>query len=115
MGDITNFTELIDVNNNFDPVTGKFTIKYDDEEGVYVFHVSGHKSKGWEKKGMIKAFKNQQKVQEINEEDRDNTLGMNTVFTLHLQKGDEVKLGNMYDNSTHVASYAPLTFTGYKI
>ena len=64
---------------------------------------------------MIKAFKNQQKVQEINEEDRDNTLVMNTVFTLHLQKGDEVKLNNGNLGAIYVYKGDPFTFIGYKM
>ena len=67
------------------------------------------------KQGKIRVYKNQDLVQDIYEDDDENRLMMNSVVTLHLQKGDEVKLWNGYDKPIEVHSYLPLTFTGYKI
>ena len=119
-GWITDFYEDIDVNNNFDPVTGVFTLKEDYEEGVYIFEVGAYKSGKHGKEGLIRVYKNYNStanylVHEIHEGDADNYSTMNSVLTLDLEKGDEVKLRN-YDNHTiYVNTYHPLIFTGYKI
>jgi len=112
-GDITEFTELVDIGNIFDPQTGRLTIK---DEGWYTLIVSAYKSREHGKEGWIRVYKNQELVQDIYEEDEENNLMMNVVVTLHLQKGDEVNLWNYYDESIYVnSSDAPLSFTGYKI
>ena len=78
--------------------------------------VSAYKWGTYGKRGLITVYKNQDVVQRIYESDGGNFLMMNSVFTLHLQKGDEVKLDNRYDESIYVDSdYYPFTFTGYKI
>jgi len=115
VGDITNFTELVDVGDIFNPTTGRLKINEDSLEGKYVFYVSARKGKNYEKKGMITVYRNQEDVLEIYESDEGNDLMFNVVFTLHLQKGDEVKLYNHYDESIYVNSVIPFTFTGYKI
>merc|ERR1719367_863008 len=74
VGHITGFTELVDIGSNFDPQTGRLTIK---DEGMYTLIVSALKHK----------------------ENPENGSNMNGVVTLHLQKGDEVKLYNDYDES----------------
>ena len=114
-GDITNFAELIDVGNNFDPMTGVFTIKEDKEEGVYKFQISAFKNGRDKSEGWINAFKNLDFVLSIYDWDNNNSLMMNSVFTLHLQKGDYVKLQNIFGNTIEVNRGTPLTFTGYKI
>merc|ERR1712012_1455820 len=111
-GDITGFTELIDVGDIFDPQTGRLTIK---DEGKYTLIVSANKNGYFGKQGEIFVYKNQDLVQQIYEGDEENYSMMNVVVTLHLQKGDEVKLYNIYDESIYVNSYVPFTFTGYKI
>merc|ERR1712012_1480469 len=111
-GDITDFTELIDIGNIFDPQTGRLTIK---DEGMYSLIVSGFKNRNHGNIGLIYVYKNHDLVQRIYEGDKENFLMMNVVFTLHLQKGDEVKLYNYYDESIYVNSDYPFTFTGYKI
>ena len=116
IGDITDYNdELIDVNNNFDPKTGVFTLTKDSENGVYKFEVSGIKSVDRGQKGEIHLFKNNDLFQKIYEGDDSNSLMMNGDFTLHLQKGDEVKLRNHKEDSIWVGIYFPFTFTGYKI
>jgi len=110
-GDITNFTELVDIGNIFDPQTGRLTIK---DEGKYTLHISAFKYGSYGKRGEIRIYKNQDVVQTIYETDEENYLMMNVVFTLHLQKGDEVKLVNEFDESIFVQSDYPFTFTGYK-
>jgi len=116
IGNITvSWTELIDIGNIFDQKTGRLTIKDADQEGKYTLHVSAHKMETYGKMGDILVYKNGIWVQRINEYDAENGLQMNTVFTLHLQKGDEVKLVNQVDKSIYVYNDNPLTFTGYKI
>ena len=114
-GEITDYTELVDVGDIFNPTTGTLSINDDQQEGSYVLHVSARKSGNYEKEGRIWVYKNQEVVQEIFESDEGNWLMMNAVFTLHLQKDDEVKLYNDYDESIYVNGYHPFTFTGYKI
>jgi len=115
VGDITNFTELVDVGDIFNPTTGRLSINEDSLEGMYGFYVSAYKSGNYGKTGMIWVYKNQIRVQCIYENDKGNGLMMNSVFTLHLQKGDEVKLLNYYHTSIEVIDDNPFTFTGYKI
>ena len=56
-GYITNYDELIDVGNNFNPSTGVFTVgNKEEDEGTYVFLFSGRKWSG--KDGHIKVYKN---------------------------------------------------------
>ena len=115
-GDITDFTELADVGAIFNPTTGRLTINDEQQEGNYVLHVSAYTIRAFGKEGWISVYKNQEEVQQIYESDKGNDLMMNAVITLHLQKGDEVKLYNYYDESIAVfSSYHPFTFTGYKI
>jgi len=114
-GDITDFMELVNIGDIFNPTTGRLSINEDSLEGKYLFYVSAYKSGFHGKKGLIKAYKNQDLVQQIYESDEGNGLMMNAIFTLHLQKGDEVKLCSQYDESIYVNSYQPFTFTGYKI
>ena len=120
---ITDFTELVDVGNNFDPKTGIFTIKEEDQEGNYIFHINAYKEgDGWlhidegtGEIGVIFVYKNQEHVHSIYEQDARNSLKMNSVFTLHLKKGDEVRLKNEYSRSVFITVVDPFTFTGYKI
>ena len=106
---------MIDIGNIFDQKTGRLTIKDDDQEGKYTLHVSVHKMSDYKNKGDIMVYKNEVRVQRINEYDAENGLQMNTVFTLHLQKGDEVRLVNHVDKSICSYNDNPLTFIGYKI
>jgi len=126
VGDITNFTELVDVGDIFNPTTGRLSINEDSLEGKYEFQVNAHKVGDIEhyqhindkivgKEGGIIIYKNQKCVQVIYEQDEGHALMMNAVFTLHLQKGDEVKLENKFLKSIFVDRVAPLTFTGHKI
>merc|ERR1719245_897713 len=114
-GDITDFTELVDVGDFFNPTTGRLSINEDSLEGKYLFYVSAFKSGIRGKVGMIEVYKNQEVVHRIYESDGGNYLMMNSVFTLHLQKGDEVRLYNVYEGSIDVDGGFPFTFTGYKI
>ena len=114
-GDITGFTEFIDIGNNFDPHTGRFTIKDIQQSGLYTFHISAWKMDIHGKEGEIKVYKNEEDVQHIYENDAEHSLMMNSVFTLRLFEGDEVKLVNGNDESIYVTSLIPFTFTGYKI
>ena len=114
-GDITNFTELIDVNNNFDPVTGIFSVKEDGEEGVYTFDVTCRKYGNNETKAWIEIFKNQDVQNIFAEEDVEHYGIMSFVFTLHLQKGDEVTLNNKLADSVYVGGFHPFAFNGNKI
>jgi len=125
VGDITNFTELVDVGDIFNPTTGRLSINEDSLEGMYEFQVNAFKLGDIEpypnfegivgKEGGIIVYKNQKCVQVIYEQDEGHALMMNAVFTLHLQKGDEVKLENKFLKSIFVDRVAPLTFTGHKI
>ena len=85
------------------------------QEGFYVIYVSAYKHKSCGTQGDIQVYKNGGLVQSIYESDAENYHMMNAVFTLHLQKGDEVKLYNYYDDSIYVRGDYPFTFTGYKI
>jgi len=114
-GDITNFTELVDVGDIFNPTTGRLTINDEQQEGTYKVSVSAYKSGAYGKEGLIKVYKNQDCVNWIYESDEENYLMMNAVVTLHLQKDDEVKLYNKHDTSIGTYIYHPFTFTGYKI
>ena len=115
-GDITDYDELIDVGNNFNPSTGVFTVGNKEEhEGTYVFLFSGRKSDAKGKEGLIKFYKNGDYVQSNVESDASNSLQMNSIVPFNLKKGDEIKLKNDYDDSIYVTSNEPFTFTGYKI
>jgi len=111
-GNITDFTEIVDVGDIFNPTTGRLSIK---DKGYYVLHVSAYKSGPYSKIGEIGVHKNDHWVQSVYEGDVTNDLMLDGVFILYLQKGDEVKLYNGYDDSIWNKSYNPLTFTGYKI
>jgi len=120
VGDITDYNELIDVNNNFDPVTGKFSVYQDGEEGTYMFLLSGFKSYAHKQRGVVYLYKNGEIVKVSiwnNDHDHstDHEFVTSTLVTLHLQKGDEVKLDNRGSASVYVDSENPFTFTGYKI
>merc|ERR1712136_468440 len=79
-GDITDFTESVDVGDIFNPTTGRLKINEDSLEGKYVFYVSARKGKNYEKKGMITVYRNQENVLEIYESDEGNELMFNVVF-----------------------------------
>jgi len=113
--DITSYSELVDANNNFDPSTGVFTITDDNDSGYYSFQFSGFKTNADRKEGLVEVFINNEYLQSIYEEETDYGLMMSSVFTLHLQKGDEVKLYNYYSDSIWVSNWYPFTFTGYQI
>merc|ERR1719245_1151559 len=63
-GYITDFTELVDIGNIFDPQTGRLTIK---DEGIYTLIVSAYKNGGHGNRGLIYVYKNQEQVQHIYE------------------------------------------------
>ena len=112
---ISDYTELVDVGNNFDPKTGVFTINDEDQEGSYVFHINGYRDNKNGKHGSVMVYKNSISIQNISEEDGKNWLMMNSVVTTHLKKGDEVKVQNRYGDTIQVGGSYPFTFTGYKI
>jgi len=119
-GDITGYDELIDVGNNFNPSTGVFTVgNKEEDEGTYVFLFSGFKSPPKTlpngKEGFIKVYKNGIEVQYNWESDASRDLQMNHIMSFNLNKGDEIKLYNVYDHSIVVRNYEPFTFTGYKV
>ena len=114
-GDIKDYTELIDANDNFNPKTGVFWLNNDSENGVYEFHVSGLKSGFYGHSGLIYVYKNNDYIQSIYEQNANHYHMMSAVFTLYLQRGDKVPLENEYKNSIHVESIHPFTFTGYNI
>ena len=114
-GDITDFTELTDVNNNFNPRTGVFTINKNSEKGYYKFYVTGRKSGQNKKEGKIYVYKNKDLVQQIYDSDADNWSMLNSIFTVHLKKGDEVKLNNGNLGAIYVYKGDPFTFIGYKM
>ena len=114
-GDITDFTELTDVNNNFNPRTGVFTINKNSEKGYYKFYVTGRKSGQNKKEGKIYVYKNKDKVQEIYDSDPDNWSMLSSIFTIHLKKGDEVKLQNQQSDSVYYNKDVSFTFSGNKI
>merc|ERR1719245_45713 len=111
-GYITDFTELVDSGEIFNPTTGRLIT---NEEGDFLLHITAYKSGTYGKGGEIKVYKNQDVLQYIFETDEENRLMMNTELIVHLQKGDEVKLYNDNDESILVRRVYPLTFTGYKI
>ena len=113
-GDIANYTELIDVHKNFNPITGVFSLENDAEKGTYVFLLSGLKGGKDKERGYLQVFKNNQRVNGIYEENTMH-LQINSVFAFNLQKGDEVKLYNDKINSIEISNGRPFTFTGYKI
>jgi len=119
-GDIKGYNELIDVGNNFNPSTGVFTVgNKEEDEGTYVFLFSGYKSRSNGlyngKEGFIKVYKNGNRVQDNYETDTSHSLQMNSIVSVNLKKGDEIKLYNYYDDSVVVRSGHPFTFTGYKV
>ena len=114
-GDITDFTELTDVNNNFNPRTGVFTINKNSEKGYYKFYVTGRKSGQNKKEGKIYVYKNKDLVQQIYDSDADNWSMLNSIFTVHLKKGDEVKLQNQQSDSIYYGKDVSFTFSGNKI
>ena len=120
-GDITNFTELIDMCNNFDPKTGVFTIHDDKDEGVYQFHFSTYNRSGlrlgvWknidEVRDIIRSLESYSTSNQIESIYASASGTVTSVFTLYLQKGDELVLYNYANQFTGIM---PLTFTGYKI
>jgi len=116
VGYITDYDELIDVGNNFNPSTGVFTVgNKEEDQGTYVFLFSGYKIGGNGKKGRILVYKNGIQVQYNYETDASHSLQMNDIMSFNLKKGDEIKLYNDYDDSIYVSSVDPFTFTGYKI
>ena len=109
---------MIDSGNIFDPKTGRLTIKDEQQNGIYVFQISALKSApyGKSRRGLIVIYKNQDLSQQIYESDGENASMMNSLFTFHLKKGDEVKLKNYEgDYSIYVTDSFPLIFTGYKV
>ena len=115
-GDITDYDELIDVGDHFNPSTGVFTVgNKEEDEGTYVFLFSGPKSGSNGKKGRISVFKNGNEVQSNYESDASQFLLMNSIMSINLKKGDEIKLYNWNADSIYVRSDYPFTFTGYKI
>merc|ERR1719278_1621200 len=72
-GDITDFTELVDIGEIFNPTTGRLT---SNEEGEFLLHISAYKSGSYGKGGEIKVYKNQDVVQYIFEYDKGNRLMM---------------------------------------
>ena len=115
-GKIVNHTELIDVNSNFNHRTGVFSLKKDSDNGVYKFEYSGYKTQDCGKDGQIMVFKNRDLVQLNKASDSNNSFMITGIFTLHLKKGDEVKLENFRDPcSIYISRERPFTFTGYKI
>ena len=114
--DITDYDELIDVGDNFNPSTGVFTVgNKEEDEGTYVFLFSGHKNGDHGKEGWIEVYKNGGYVQWNLETDASNSLRMNDIMLFNLKKGDEIKLYNYYYDSIEVWSIYPFTFTGYKV
>merc|ERR1712126_136193 len=111
-GYITDYTELVDVGNNFDPKTGRLTVKDEQQNGNYIFQLSGFKSGSRGQEGVIEVLKNNDFIQQIFEEDEKHSLMLNSVFTVHLEKGDEVKLHHNNDEAIYVNRYNPFTFTG---
>ena len=95
-------------------MTGVFAINEDKEEGVYKFQISVFKDGRGKSEGLIIVLKNQDWAYSIYDWDNTNSYMMNSVFTLHLQKGDNVELRNGNSDSIAVID-TPLTFTGYKI
>ena len=67
---ITDYTELVDVGNNFDPKTGVFKINDKDQEGYYVFHINGYRDNKKGKNGSIMVYKNSNWIQGISEGDQ---------------------------------------------
>ena len=115
-GDIKDYDELIDVGNNFNPSTGVFTVgDKEEDDGTYVFLFSVRKSGSYGKEGRIRVYKNGNLVQENYETDTSHFLQMNDIMSFNLEKGDEIKLYNWNDDSIHVSSVNPFTFTGYKV
>jgi len=116
VGDITDYNELIDVDDNFNPSTGVFTVgNKEEDEGTYVFHLSGYKEGEYGKNGDIKVYINGfDNYQYTYESDTSHSLQMNDIMSFNLKKGDEIKLHNDVDNSIWVSFYRPFTFTGYK-
>ena len=115
-GDITDYDELIDVANNFNPSTGVFTVgNQEEDKGTYVFLFSGHKSRYYGKKGSIQFHKNGVCVQATSETDDSHDLHIDNIMSINLDKGDQIKLYNYYDASIYVNYEYPFTFTGFKV
>jgi len=132
-GYIKKFTESIDVNNNFDPTTGVFTVSNDGDAGVYVFQVSGRKEGTHPRCGpmdpgcdpndpfvpgpmvAINVEKNNDFMLQIQETKTDRRTMINSLFTLSLKKGDKVRLWNVKHQSVQHGRGSPFTFTGHKI
>ena len=112
-GDVTDWTELIDVVNNFDPVAGIFTVDKDEDAGIYMFLVSGYKD--GDDKVWAEIYKNDEYGLVIREESSGPETMLSGLVTLHLEKGDKVKLYNKNAGSIYVGFNEPLTLTGYKI
>ena len=108
---------MIDSGNIFDPKTGRLTIKDEQQNGIYVFQISALKEApyGKSRPGLIVINKNQDLSQGIIEADDENASMMNSLFTLHLKKGDEVILRSFFNESIQVTYNAPFTIIGYKI
>jgi len=114
---IKNFSELIDAKSNFNPKTGQLEINEDDEEGFYEFHISAYKSS--KNGGMIDVYKSlvdggdvvRLRMKELGNDD----AMINGVVTIHLKKGEGIRLYNRHSDAIYVSWIHPLTFTGYKI
>ena len=111
-GYITNYIELIDVANNFNPNTGVFTVGY-GQDGTYVFYYSG--PKGNKKTATLNVYKNKNSIQNNHVSFTTHRLQFNGMVTVKLRKGDYIRLHNAQNNALGAAGIYPFTFTGYLI
>ena len=135
-GDITDYDELIDVGDNFNPSTGVFTVgKKQEDEGTYVFLLSGRKNGAGKnrdgkrrrivgdirvKKALTENCGNKcgklfDTVQNIFEKDTSNTIQLSSMVSVNLKQGDQIKLYNSKDDSIYIGPGTPFTLTGYKV
>ena len=121
-----NYTEQIDVRDQFNPSTGVFDVGYKEEDqGTYVFFFSAYKWKNVMTDihdshfQYIEIHKNGKAIQKTweqapnSENNGSNTIGMVTV---NLKIGDKINLWNDAEEQIYVRNNDyPLTFMGYKI
>lgn len=119
-----NYTEQIDVRDQFNPSTGVFDVGYKEEDqGTYAFFFSAYKYLNNDihdsHSQSIEIHKNGENIQTTWEQaPNSKNYGSNTIgmVTVNLKIGDKINLWNDADEQIYVRNnYYPLTFMGYKI
>ena len=112
-GYIYNYEELIDVAHNFNETTGAFSVKKEDDAGIYIFFIRGFRNGG-----QISMVDQEYDVIAKFPDYDDKGLEFKEVVTVNLSNGssislfcdnsDSIKVGQLQDNYS-------FDFWGWKI